>query len=98
MEKVNITRYEQEVHVSFTMEDEMATLYTSSTTWMKKLDKIAKDYPEEFKVVDEGKIGGEVVSRTYKFPIKYFKIGKPRAELSDERKEELRNRLASFRK
>lgn len=96
MEK--ITRYEQEVHVSFTMEDEIATLYTTSTVWLKKMDKLAKDFPDKFKVVDEGKIDGEIVSKTYEFPIKYFNIAKPRAELSEERKEELRARLASFKK
>ncbi len=98
MEKINVTRYEQEVHVSFTMEDEMATLYTSSTVWLKKMDKIVKAYPDQFKVVDTGKINGEIISKTYEFPIKYFKILKPRKELSDERKQELKERLASFKK
>ena len=98
MEKPTITRYEQEVHVSFTMEDEMVTLYTTSTVWLKKMDKLVKKFPDKFKVVDEGKIDGEIVSKTYKFPIKYFNISKPRAELSEERKEELRTRLASFKK
>lgn len=93
-----LTKYEQEVHLNFNMEDDLATLYTSSTTWMKKMDKLVETYPDAYKVVDVSKICGTVIGKTYEFPIEFFRLGKPRKELSEERKEELRNRLASFKK
>ncbi len=97
-EEVALTKYEQEVLVSFNMESDSATLYTSSTTWMKRMDKLVEDYPEAYKVVEVGNFNGKPISKTYEFPIKYFRLAKPRVELSEERKEELRQRLASYKK
>jgi len=93
-----LTKYEQEVHLNFNMEDDLATLYTSSTSWIKKMDKLVNDYPDAYKVTDVSKVCGQIVGKTYEFPIEFFRLGKPRKELSEERKEELRNRLASFKK
>ncbi len=93
-----LTRYEQEVSLNFNMEDDVCSLYTSSTTWIKRMDKLVNSYPNEYKEIDCGKINGEVVSKTYEFPIKYFRLAKPRVELSEERKEELRSRLANYKK
>ncbi len=93
-----LTKYEQEVHLSFNMEDDLATLYTSSTTWMKKMDKLVETYPDAYKLVDVSKACGTIVGKTYEFPVEFFRLGKPRKELSEERKEELRSRLASFKK
>ncbi len=97
MEKVALTKYEQEVHLSFNMEDEMATLYTSSTTWLRKMDKLVENHPDAYKCVDVSTVDGDVVGKTYTFPIKYFRLGKPRAEMSEDRKEELRDRLSEMR-
>lgn len=93
-----LTKSEQEVNVNFSMDDQKATMYVSSTKWLKKMDEMAKKYPNDFEIIDVGKIAGTVVSKTYRFDSKYFKIGKPRAELSEERKEELRGRLKNFNK
>jgi len=90
-----LTKYEQEVSLSFNMEDELATLYTSSTTWIKRMDKLVEQFPDEYKVTETSTFEGDVVAKSYQFPIKYFRLGKPRAELSEERKEELRSRLAN---
>ena len=96
-EEVALTKYEQEVLLSFNMEDDNATLYTSSTTWIKRMDKLVEDFPEAYKVVDSSMFNGKIISKTYEFPLKYFRLAKPRVELSEERKEELRQRLASYK-
>lgn len=97
MSEIALTKYEQEVNLNFNMEDDVASLYTSSTKWIRNMDELCKNYPDAYKCVKESTVNGEVVGKTYEFPIKYFRLGKPRKELSDEYKATLKNRLADMR-
>ena len=94
--KNNLSRYEQEVHVSFNMDDKYATCYTSSPSYIKKLDALVKEFPNEYKVIEVGTLEGEVISKTYRFPRKFTKFFKPR-KMSEEALEKSRERMASLR-
>jgi hypothetical protein len=66
-----LTRYERETVVVFNEADPDAELYTCSAPMMRKMDKLVEE-DDRFSVVKE-----DEVSKTYKFPKKYFKVRRP---------------------
>lgn len=92
----SISKAEQEVHINFCADDKNAQLYTTYHVWLKRCDKLVKQFPDVYKVVNEEYLNGEIFSKTYEFPIKYLKLFKPR-NISEEKKEELRQRLSGMR-
>ncbi len=80
---MKLTRYEQEVVVNLNASEENATLYSSNPAWIRKMDMFVKEFPDVFRVKRQTEI-----SRTYEFPKKYARIGKPR-KLSIEQQEHL---------
>lgn len=67
----NLTRAERETVVVFNEADPDAELYTCSQVMMRKMDKLVSE-DARFSVVKQ-----DEVSKTYKFPKKYFKVRKP---------------------
>ena len=68
---MELTRYEKETVVVFNEEEPEAELYTCSQAVMRKMDDLVANYPMFIEVkADE-------VSKTYKFPKRYFKVRKP---------------------
>jgi hypothetical protein len=82
-EGMKLTRYEQEVVVNLNAGEENATLYSSNPTWIRKMDAFVKEFPDVFRLKRQTEI-----SKTYEFPKKYVRIGKPR-ELSRTQREHL---------
>ena len=68
---MDLTKYEKETVVVFNEAEQDAELYTASQTVMRKMDELVKN-DSRFSVVSE-----DEVSKTYKFPKKYFKVRKP---------------------
>lgn len=75
MEKILLE--EQEVSINFDRLDETATIYTSDITWIKKMDKMCKECPDEYKCIEESICGDVVVGKTYSFPKKLISLRKP---------------------
>lgn len=70
----SLNRYEQEVVINFNAEEDTATLYTANPVWIRKMDKITENNPEQFKMYRQEKIDGKVISKSYKFPKKFVSI------------------------
>lgn len=70
---MKLTRYEQEIVVNLNASEDNATLYSSNPAWIRKMDMLVKEFPDVFRVKRQTEI-----SRTYEFPKKYVRIGKPR--------------------
>lgn len=63
-----LSRYEQEVQINFNAESADAELYAASPAWIRKMDKLAQEHPETFKVISQERSEGKTVSKTYLFP------------------------------
>lgn len=80
---MNLTRYEQEVVINFNADDEMATVYSANPAWIRKMDKLCREFPDVFRIRRWTE-----VSKTYEMPKKYVRIGRPR-EVSPAQRENL---------
>ncbi len=78
----SISITEQEVHINFMRDEDFATIYTSDTTYMTKLDKLCKTSPDMYSLIaDTGR------GKTYRVEDKTlisFRVKK--RELSEEQK------------
>lgn len=85
-----LSRYEQEVHLSFNEEEKIWTAYVTSPRYMRKFEK------NGWECIDvQHYKNGEVVSKTYKAPRKCIIIAKEREKriLTEEEKNILRERI-----
>ena len=80
---MNLTRYEQEVVINLNADEDTAILYSANPAWIRKMDKLAQEFPDVFILKWQTEI-----SKTYEFPKKLVRIGKPR-ELSSAQRENL---------
>lgn len=80
---MNLTRYEQEVVINFNADEDTATVYSANSSWIRKMDALAKEFPDTFRLIRQTHI-----SKTYEMPKRLVSIGKPR-ELSSARKKKL---------
>ena len=49
MADYSLSRTEQEVIIGFNAAEDTAELYTADPVWMRKLDKLVEQNPEQFK-------------------------------------------------
>lgn len=68
---MDLSRYERETVVVFNEEEADAELYTCSAPMMRKMDALVET-DARFSVISQ-----DEVSKTYKFPKRYFKVRKP---------------------
>ena len=66
-----LSRFERETVVVFNEEEAEAELYTCSAPMMRKMDALVET-DARFSVISQ-----DEVSKTYKFPKRYFKVRKP---------------------
>ena len=54
---MKLSRYEQEVVINFNADESEATVYTANPAWMRKMDKLCKEFPEVIpaKIMDGSK-------------------------------------------
>jgi len=78
----SIPIYEQEVHISFMRDEDFATIYTSDTTYMTKLDKLCKTSPDMYSLIaDTGR------GKTYRVEDKtLISFRAKKREMSEEQK------------
>ncbi len=94
-----LSRYEQEVTIGFNAAEDTAELYTADSVWMRKLDKLVEQNPEQFKPEREETYKGEVVAKRYSFPKRFITTRSKdvKRELTDEQRAELAERLSKSR-
>lgn len=82
---------EQETSVSFSRDSDICTVYTSDTTVMTKLDKLAEsNNSPHWKLKEEHKLlNGELIGKTYETHKRLisFRSNITTREMSDEQKE-----------
>lgn len=73
---------EQEVHINFMRDENFATIYTSDTTYMTKLDKLCKTSPDMYSLIaDTGR------GKTYRLEDKtLISFRAKKRELTEEQK------------
>ena len=87
---------EQETHVNFNRDDERATVYTSDTTMMTKLNKLLNLQGTEWKLEGESRLKtGELIGKTYSCPVALISFRKKKKEmhLTDEQRKIVGDRL-----
>ena len=96
----SLSRYEQEVIINFNAEEDTATLYTENPAWIRKLDRLVEQNPEQFEMYRQEKMDGRVISKLYRFPKRFVSIRSKDAkrELSDDLRAELAQRMREQRK
>lgn len=86
-----LTRWEMETTINFNADEKTAVLYTRDKAVMRKLDRLAAECPDEYKLVRETDI-----DKTYEFPKRLLSYRKPRV-LTEEQRAMMRDRLAEAR-
>ena len=62
---MGLSIYEQEVIINFNAEDGEASLYTANPVWIRKMDKILQQNPEQFRLGRVERVKGTIVSKEY---------------------------------
>lgn len=70
---MKLSRYEQETIVNYNAGEQTATLYTRDKAVMRKLDTLAADFPDTYKLT-----GQDEVSKTYSLPKAYVNYRRDR--------------------
>ena len=70
---MKLSRYEQEVVINLNADEDEVTVYTANPAWMRKMDKLHKEFSEIIRLKSWTEI-----SKTYIVHKNLVKIGKPR--------------------
>lgn len=94
-----MTRREQETIISFNAAEDSAELYTADPVYIRKLDKLVKSNPEQFKQGRVESYQGEIAAKRYMFPKRFLSIRSKdiKRELTEKQREELAERLRKAR-
>lgn len=96
---MNVPIYEQETVIQISRDSNEAHIWTSDTTMMTKLDNLCSA-SDSWRLTSTGTIDGDVVNKEYvadKALISFRKNRNKTTPLTEEQKEELRDRLARVR-
>lgn len=91
---------EQETTISYSRDDDTATVYTSDRTVMTKLDKLAYDSTTPWICYKTDYHADDVVAKWYKAPksLITFRSAKVQRVLTEEQKRQAVERLKSYRR
>lgn len=94
-----MTRQEQETIISFNAAEDNAELYTADPVYIRKLDKLVKSNPEQFKQGRVETYQGEIVAKRYMFPKRFLSIRSKdiKRKLTEKQRKELAERLRKAR-
>ena len=92
---MGLTRYEQEVTIGFNAAEDTAELYTADPVWIRKMDKLTQQNPEQFKLKKAETYQGAIVAKWYTLPKRFISIRSKERRLTDEQRAKL---AARFRK
>ena len=70
---MKLSRYEQEVVINLNADEDEATVYTANPAWIRKMDKLCKEFPEVIRLKSWTE-----VSNNYVLLKNLVRIGKPR--------------------
>ena len=92
---MSLRKCEQEVVINFNAEDNTATIYSSNPVWIRKMDKLVEQNPEQFKMCRQETVKGKVVSKFYELPKEFVSIRskKRTCNLTEEQRAEMSERM-----
>lgn len=93
MGKYHQSKYEQEVTIGFNAAEGTAEIYTAAPVWIRKMDKLVQQNPEQFKLGKVENYQGEIVAKRYTFPKRLITIRSKDRTLTDEQRAERATRL-----
>lgn len=76
-----LTRAEQEVIILWDAETRMATIDSADPVTCRKLDKLAAEYPDTYRIVSVDALYG---AKRYEVPSSYIRFGKPASDAQRE--------------
>lgn len=96
----HLSKYEQEVVINFNAGEDTADLYTANPAWIRKMDKLVLQNPEQFKLIKEDKYQGEIIAKRYIFPKRFISVRSKdiKRELTEEQREQVAERMKQMRK
>ena len=47
---MDLTRYEPEVVINLNADEDMATVYSANSAWIRKMDALGKEFPDVFRI------------------------------------------------
>ena len=91
--------YERETIINFTDADSNVNFYTANPRWIRKLDKLVAEHPENFREVKRETYQGKVIAKDYSFPSRFLRIRSRdiKRNLTDEQKQAATERLKAYR-
>lgn len=100
MSRYNLSKYEQEVVINFNAGEDAADLYTANPTWIRKMDKLVEQNPEQFRLIRVDKCQGEIVSKRYLFPKRFISIRSRDREstMTEEQRQQEAERMKQLKK
>ena len=83
----------------FYWEEDTATLYTANPQWIRKLDRLVEQNPEQFEMYRQEKMDGRVISKAYRFPKRFITVRSKdkKSGMTEEQKKEAAERLRQRR-
>ena len=85
---MKLSLLEQETIITYNAQEDFAEVYTCYPPMIRKLDKLAQENPEEWKI-----LRGDQIGKTYTCPKEFIKFQTRKRILTDELKKELAKRL-----
>mgnify|MGYP007087852840 FL=1 len=86
---------ERETHINMNSLGKTMQIYTTEKHIMRRLDRYVDESPN-WKVVDIGKLHGEIVSKTYEAQRDLLLIRKQKRVMSEEQRQKAAERLRAF--
>lgn len=92
-----ISKLETETHISWNEEEPDAIVWTCSPKYLRKLDKLAEEHPEDYRCVREEEYAN-TISKEYRISKGLISFRAPRqgTAMSEERKEAARARFKEY--
>ena len=87
-----LLKCERETIIVFNEEDKLATVETFNISMRKKLSRLSKEYPDDFRCIKEDE---NIGCSKYEIPKRYIRIGSPRS-VSDEQREVMSKRAKEY--
>lgn len=91
----SLSGVEREVVITFNAAEDIADIYTADPVYIRKMDKLVAQNPEQFKEIRQEKLGGKVVAKRYEFPKRFVTIRSKdtKRELTEEQRAEMSERM-----
>ena len=95
----HLSKVEQEVVITFNAGEDPADFYTADPVWIRKLDRLVEQNPDQFKQGRVEKYNGKVIAKRYTLPKRFISIRSRdvKRELTEEQRAEIGQRLNKAR-